>query len=92
MAMHAPPARLAAVAPPFRGRARRLVAQGPCLAPTDPVGPRRRRGVTRLGLPGPLSVSLRGEVDFRMCLGAGVWTPTGHRAAVSALCLRLVFK
>jgi hypothetical protein len=91
-AMHAPPARLAAVAPPFRGRARRLVAQGPCLAPTDPVGPRRRRGVTRLGLPGPLSVSLRGEVDFRMCLGAGVWTPTGHRAAVSALCLRLVFK
>ena len=36
-AMHAPPARLAAVAPPFRRRARRLVAQGPCLAPTDPV-------------------------------------------------------
>ena len=63
-AMHAPPARLAAVAPPFRGRARRLVAQGPCLAATD----------------------------FRMCLGAGLWTPTGHRAAVSALCLRLVFK
>ena len=91
-AMHAPPARLAAVAPPFRGRARRLVAQGPCLAPTDPVGTRRRRGVMRLGLPGPLSVSLCGEVDFRMCLGAGVWTPTGHRAAVSALCLRLVFK
>ena len=25
----------------------------------------------RLGLPGPLSVLLCGEVDFRMCLGAG---------------------
>ena len=91
-AMHAPRARLAAAAPPFRGRARRVVAQGPCLAPTDPVGPRRRRGVMRLGLPGPLSVSFCGEVDFRMCLGAGVWTPTGHRAAVPALYLRLVFK
>ena len=34
-----------------------------------------------LGLPGPLSVSFCGEVDFRMCLGAGLWTPTGHRAA-----------
>ena len=46
----------------------------------------------RLGLPGPLSVSFCGEVDFRMCLGAGLWTPTGHRAAISALCLRLLFK
>ena len=67
--MHAPPARLAAVAPPFRGRARRLVARGPCLAATDPVGPRRRRSVMCLGLPGPLSVSFCGEVDYRMCLG-----------------------
>ena len=79
-------------APPFRRRARRVVAQGPCLAATDPVGPRRRRGVMRLGLPGPLSVSFCGEVDFRMCLGAGLWTPTGHMAAISALCLRLLFK
>ena len=86
------PVRLAAVAPPLRGRARRLVAQGPCLAATDPVGPRRRRSVMCLGLPGPLSVSFCGEVDFRMCLGAGLWTPTGHRAAISALCLRLLFK
>ena len=91
-AMHAPRARLAAAAPPFRGRARRVVARDPCLAATDPVGPRRRRGVMRLGLPGPLSVSFCGEVDFRMCLGAGLWTPTGHRAAISALCLRLLFK
>ena len=90
--MRTPPVRLAAVAPPLRGRARRVVAQGPCLSPNDPVGPRRRRGVMRLGLPGPSSVSLRGEVDFRMCLGAGLWTPRGHRAAISALCLRPLFK
>ena len=71
---------------------KRSIRGGPCLARTDPVGPRRRRGVMRLGLPGPLSVSFCGEVDFRMCLGAGLWTPTGHRAAISALCLRLLFK
>ena len=66
------------VAQPFRGRARRLVAQGPCLARTELKGPRGRRGVMRLGLSGPSSVSFCGEVDFRMCLGAGLWTPRGH--------------
>ena len=45
----------------------------------------------RLGLPGPLSVSFCGEVDFRMCLGAGLWTPTGHRAAISVYTRRSAF-
>ena len=42
--------------------------------------------------PGPARRRRGREVDFRMCLGAGLWTPTGHRAAISALCLRLLFK
>ena len=32
----------------------------------------------RLGLSGPSSASLCCEVDFRMCLGAGLWTPRAH--------------